>query len=247
MHPQYCATTASSSRTFYPFQGKPQTHYILPSPWPPGPGANSGVSDSVLPLLCLPTPIKSDLVEAASYPCLLSTAPCGGDLTGPSGVILSPNYPEPYPPGKECDWKVTVSPDYVIALVFNMYVPFPGRETKGSEQLVGSELGAWVSIHRSTASAWPRAGVGAPKGGKPSIYRKSPLGPERHWVASHIFFLLIIIFFFFSSKAVEIQKVGPFWILVFFPLAFSPLLLPSSFQLAPQLRNRLRFSSDAPL
>ncbi|XP_067329772.1 CUB and sushi domain-containing protein 2 isoform X5 [Anolis sagrei] len=48
-------------------------------------------------------------------------APCGGILTGPSGVILSPNYPEPYPPGKECDWKLTVSPDYVIALVFHIF------------------------------------------------------------------------------------------------------------------------------
>lgn len=73
----------------------------------------------------------------------LSSAPCGGDLTGPSGVILSPNYPEPYPPGKECDWKVTVSPDYVIALVFNMYVPFPRWETKGSEQLAGPGPGSW--------------------------------------------------------------------------------------------------------
>lgn len=66
-------------------------------------------------------------------PCLLSSAPCGGDLTGPSGVILSPNYPEPYPPGKECDWKVTVSPDYVIALVFNMYVPPRGGRGRGSD------------------------------------------------------------------------------------------------------------------
>uniref|UniRef100_A0A8C6GFH1 CUB and Sushi multiple domains 2 n=1 Tax=Mus spicilegus TaxID=10103 RepID=A0A8C6GFH1_MUSSI len=55
-------------------------------------------------------------------------APCGGDLTGPSGVILSPNYPEPYPPGKECDWKVTVSPDYVIALVFNTFNLEPGYD-----------------------------------------------------------------------------------------------------------------------
>nr|XP_060479509.1 CUB and sushi domain-containing protein 2 isoform X3 [Panthera onca] len=55
-------------------------------------------------------------------------APCGGDLSGPSGVILSPNYPEPYPPGKECDWKVTVSPDYVIALVFNIFNLEPGYD-----------------------------------------------------------------------------------------------------------------------
>ncbi|XP_048355110.1 CUB and sushi domain-containing protein 1-like isoform X3 [Sphaerodactylus townsendi] len=55
-------------------------------------------------------------------------APCGGILTGPSGVILSPNYPEPYPPGKECDWKLTVSPDYVIALVFHTFNLEPGYD-----------------------------------------------------------------------------------------------------------------------
>ncbi|XP_072836267.2 CUB and sushi domain-containing protein 2 isoform X4 [Pogona vitticeps] len=55
-------------------------------------------------------------------------APCGGILTGPSGVILSPNYPEPYPPGKECDWKLTVSPDYVIALVFQIFNLEPGYD-----------------------------------------------------------------------------------------------------------------------
>uniref|UniRef100_A0A8C8AY99 CUB and Sushi multiple domains 2 n=1 Tax=Otus sunia TaxID=257818 RepID=A0A8C8AY99_9STRI len=56
------------------------------------------------------------------------TAPCGGILTGPAGVILSPQYPEPYPPGKECDWKLTVSPDYVIALVFNTFSLEPGYD-----------------------------------------------------------------------------------------------------------------------
>uniref|UniRef100_A0A8C9Y1H6 CUB and Sushi multiple domains 2 n=1 Tax=Sander lucioperca TaxID=283035 RepID=A0A8C9Y1H6_SANLU len=49
------------------------------------------------------------------------TAPCGGNLTGPSGLILSPDYPEPYPHGRECDWTVSVTPDYVIALRFNQF------------------------------------------------------------------------------------------------------------------------------
>ncbi|CAJ1083788.1 CUB and sushi domain-containing protein 2 [Xyrichtys novacula] len=49
------------------------------------------------------------------------TAPCGGNLTGPSGLILSPDYPEPYPHGRECDWRVTVTQDYVIALSFNQF------------------------------------------------------------------------------------------------------------------------------
>ncbi|XP_055771134.1 CUB and sushi domain-containing protein 2-like [Salvelinus fontinalis] len=49
------------------------------------------------------------------------TAPCGGNLTGRTGLILSPEYPEPYPHGRECDWTVSVTPDYVIALNFNQF------------------------------------------------------------------------------------------------------------------------------
>ncbi|CAB1338539.1 unnamed protein product, partial [Coregonus sp. 'balchen'] len=48
-------------------------------------------------------------------------ATCGGNVTGPAGVILSPNYPQPYPPGKECDWRIKVNPDFVIALIFKSY------------------------------------------------------------------------------------------------------------------------------
>uniref|UniRef100_A0A671RP15 CUB and sushi domain-containing protein 2-like n=1 Tax=Sinocyclocheilus anshuiensis TaxID=1608454 RepID=A0A671RP15_9TELE len=49
------------------------------------------------------------------------SAPCGGNLTGPSGLILSPEYPEPYPHGRECDWTVTVMPDHIISLTFNHF------------------------------------------------------------------------------------------------------------------------------
>ncbi|XP_023188305.1 CUB and sushi domain-containing protein 1 isoform X4 [Xiphophorus maculatus] len=48
-------------------------------------------------------------------------ATCGGNVSGPSGVILSPNYPQPYPPGKECDWRIRVNPDFVIALIFKSF------------------------------------------------------------------------------------------------------------------------------
>ncbi|XP_048865206.1 CUB and sushi domain-containing protein 1-like isoform X4 [Brienomyrus brachyistius] len=51
----------------------------------------------------------------------LCVATCGGNVTGPSGVILSPNYPQPYPPGKECDWRIRVNPDFVIALIFKSF------------------------------------------------------------------------------------------------------------------------------
>ncbi|XP_071998418.1 CUB and sushi domain-containing protein 1 isoform X2 [Engystomops pustulosus] len=48
-------------------------------------------------------------------------AACGGNLTGPAGVILSPNYPQHYPAGKECDWRIKVNPDFVIALIFKSF------------------------------------------------------------------------------------------------------------------------------
>lgn len=41
---------------------------------------------------------------------------------------------------------MTVSPDYIIALVFNTYVPFPGWDTLGVE-----DLGGQVSPHRCVA------------------------------------------------------------------------------------------------
>lgn len=77
-------------------------------------------------------------------------------MTGPAGVILSPQYPEPYPPGKECDWKLTVSPDYVIALVFNMYVP---------ESCFGLLLWLYVGMGRASqlwGTAWVNHGVHDP-------------------------------------------------------------------------------------
>ncbi|KAJ8013388.1 hypothetical protein DPEC_G00052750 [Dallia pectoralis] len=45
-------------------------------------------------------------------------APCGGNVTGSSGFILSPNFPLPYPHSKDCDWLITVHSDYVISLAF---------------------------------------------------------------------------------------------------------------------------------
>ncbi|KAH0502555.1 CUB and sushi domain-containing protein 3 [Microtus ochrogaster] len=45
-------------------------------------------------------------------------APCGGNLTGSSGFILSPNFPHPYPHSRDCDWTISVNADYVISLAF---------------------------------------------------------------------------------------------------------------------------------
>ncbi|KAJ7400650.1 hypothetical protein BTVI_103420 [Pitangus sulphuratus] len=48
----------------------------------------------------------------------IRNAPCGGNLTGSSGFILSPNFPHPYPHSRDCDWTITVNNDYVISLAF---------------------------------------------------------------------------------------------------------------------------------
>lgn len=55
----------------------------------------------------------------------LFQAPCGGNVTGSSGFILSPNYPHPYPHSKDCDWLITVHSDYVISLAFIRYLRRP--------------------------------------------------------------------------------------------------------------------------
>uniref|UniRef100_A0A3B4AXV4 Uncharacterized protein n=1 Tax=Periophthalmus magnuspinnatus TaxID=409849 RepID=A0A3B4AXV4_9GOBI len=46
----------------------------------------------------------------------LCKAQCGGDLTGPGGVILSPNWPEWYGEGEDCSWRIHVSEDKRVLL-----------------------------------------------------------------------------------------------------------------------------------
>ncbi|KAL2099859.1 hypothetical protein ACEWY4_004253 [Coilia grayii] len=46
----------------------------------------------------------------------LCKALCGGDLAGPSGVILSPNWPDSYGEGEDCSWRIHVGEDKRILL-----------------------------------------------------------------------------------------------------------------------------------
>lgn len=43
-------------------------------------------------------------------------ATCGGELSTAAGVILSPNWPEPYAEGEDCIWKVHVGEEKRIFL-----------------------------------------------------------------------------------------------------------------------------------
>ncbi|XP_040210579.1 CUB and sushi domain-containing protein 3-like [Rana temporaria] len=72
-------------------------------------------------------------------------APCGGNLTGSAGFILSPNFPHPYPHSRDCDWTITVNPDYVISLAFISFSIEPNYDflyiydgTDGNSPLIGS-------------------------------------------------------------------------------------------------------------
>ncbi|XP_060764473.1 seizure 6-like protein isoform X2 [Neoarius graeffei] len=46
----------------------------------------------------------------------LCKALCGGDLSGPSGLILSPNWPDSYGEGEDCSWRIHVGEEKRILL-----------------------------------------------------------------------------------------------------------------------------------
>lgn len=52
--------------------------------------------------------------------CLL--APCGGDLKAPSGIILSPGWPELYKEALNCEWIIEAPPGYPIKIIFDKWV-----------------------------------------------------------------------------------------------------------------------------
>lgn len=43
-------------------------------------------------------------------------AMCGGELSTAAGIILSPNWPEPYAEGEDCVWRVHVGEEKRIFL-----------------------------------------------------------------------------------------------------------------------------------
>ena len=61
------------------------------------PGHTTGGNAEGTRLLCLP-------------------AVCSGEITDSAGVVLSPNWPEPYGRGQDCIWGVHVEEDKRIML-----------------------------------------------------------------------------------------------------------------------------------
>lgn len=46
---------------------------------------------------------------------------CKFEITAPNGQIMSPNYPDNYPPQKDCIWHFTTTPGHRIKLVFSVF------------------------------------------------------------------------------------------------------------------------------
>lgn len=59
-----------------------------------------------------------DLQPCHSAPISLSSlpAPCGGQYTGPEGVVVSPNFPHNYTAGQTCLYSITVPEEFGKAL-----------------------------------------------------------------------------------------------------------------------------------
>lgn len=60
------------------------------------------------------------LIELEVFFFLISSpSACGGELQGPTGTFTSPNYPNPNPHGRVCEWRIMVQEGRRITLTFN--------------------------------------------------------------------------------------------------------------------------------
>lgn len=53
---------------------------------------------------------------------------CKYEISAPHGQIYSPNYPDMYPPSKDCVWHFSTTPGHRIRLQFNMFEMEPHQE-----------------------------------------------------------------------------------------------------------------------
>ncbi|MBN3306912.1 SE6L1 protein, partial [Amia calva] len=82
----------------------------------------------------------------------LCKALCGGDLSGPGGVILSPNWPDPYGEGEDCSWRIHVAEDKRILLdvQLDMVTVLDGDE--GTTRVLGQYVGGAIPFKLASSS-----------------------------------------------------------------------------------------------
>ena len=64
------------------------------------------------------------------YNIFLFSSGCGGDLTGESGNISSPNYPMSFPVFSDCVWRIKVPADRYISLRFLVFTGINGANSE---------------------------------------------------------------------------------------------------------------------
>lgn len=61
---------------------------------------------------------------------------CGGDISGLSGIITSPNYPESFPAFTDCIWRIKVPADRYISFRFEEFKAIDGTNPECSADSV---------------------------------------------------------------------------------------------------------------
>lgn len=79
---------------------------------------------------------------------------CGGYLSDPSGVIKSPNHPNPYPTNKTCAWMITAPENHRIVLEFSAFdIEGNNQECEYDQLTISSMVGENEVPHGSFCGA----------------------------------------------------------------------------------------------
>uniref|UniRef100_A0A915I2G4 CUB domain-containing protein n=1 Tax=Romanomermis culicivorax TaxID=13658 RepID=A0A915I2G4_ROMCU len=89
-------------------------------------------------------PVPGGIVFAASYKFIESG--CGGILTSSSGFISSPNFPNPYPLGTECNWLIKVKTGYTVQFKFATLDIGPSVANYDCTSRFGDILGTYIEL-----------------------------------------------------------------------------------------------------
>ncbi|XP_064612348.1 CUB and sushi domain-containing protein 1-like [Liolophura sinensis] len=71
-------------------------------------------------------------------------APCGGNLTAPDGVIYSPGFPDMYPEGQVCVWRIEGAVGTIISLNFSLFDLLIGQYREHDNVSVQEESGKYL-------------------------------------------------------------------------------------------------------
>lgn len=83
------------------------------------------------------------LIPFTRFPYHLFLAPCGGHLTSPSGMILSPGWPGFYKDSLNCVWVIEAQPGYPIKITFDRW----SLQIKITTAFLFDQYFVWVQSH----------------------------------------------------------------------------------------------------